>query len=226
MAAAAGAAWGSDDLDEPGWGGEDASGAPAQERQRSATPQREPVPDDRGAPAPNPRDQVSKRQAQDPADLFGPAWEKPRRYEAYPSLRTRVALPGVGGLGRVGLGALGLAVAALALFLIGPLLLGIGGGDRNGGGGGTGTQAPSAAVEPSESTQPTPVPAPTPQVYAVRKGDTISKIAAKFHLATEVLLKANPQIKDPNKISIGDPITIPVAGGAGDGSVEGASATP
>ena len=162
--------------------------------------------DDPRPSSPNPRDQVSRRQAQDPNELFGPAWERPHRYEAYPSLRTRVGLPALNGVGRIGIAALALFVAALALFFVGPLLLGIGDDGNNGAGAATAT--PIAEETPTPA--PTPVPEPTPTIYVVKKGDTMSKIATSFDLTVEQLMTANPQIKNPNKISIGDEITIPV----------------
>jgi hypothetical protein len=45
-------------------------------------------------------------------------------------------------------------------------------------------------------------------------------------------MAANPQIKNPNSINIGDPINIPVPAeggapsGSGDGTVDGASQAP
>jgi nucleoid-associated protein YgaU len=223
----AAAAAGHGDLDdEPDWGQPegaapgDRSYAPAA---YAAAASRQPVPDDRRPPSPGSKDQVSRRPAQDPGELFGPAWEQPRRYEAYPSLRTRVGLPAMGGIGRVGLGALALLVAALALFFVGPMLLGIG-SDQTGNPGGAATTTPLA--EETATPEPTAVPAPTPQVYVVRKGDTMSKIAKRFDLTIPVLLAANKQIKDPDKISIGDEITIPLPGSVDDGTVEGASAAP
>ncbi|HEU0243894.1 MAG TPA: LysM peptidoglycan-binding domain-containing protein [Candidatus Limnocylindrales bacterium] len=213
-----------DDLDdEPDWGQPEPAGSA--DRASPAGSSRQPVREDPRPPAPSHRDQVSRRQAQDPNELFGPAWERPRRYEAYPSLRTRVGLPAIGGIGRVGLGALALLVAALALFFVGPMLLGIGSDQPANPGGGAGATA-TPIVEDTATPEPTPVPAPTPQVYVVKKGDTMSKIAKKFDLTIEQLLAANPQIKNPNKIAIGDEITIPVPDAAGDGSVQGASATP
>jgi hypothetical protein len=222
VAAAPLAAAAHDDLDdEPDWGRPEP--VPSTDRGYAPPANRQPVRDDARPPAPNPRDQVSRRPAQDPNELFGPAWERPRKYEAYPSLRTRVGLPALGGIGRVGLGALALLVAALALFFVGPMLLGIG-SDQTGnpGGGGAATETPIA--EETATPEPTPVPAPTPQIYVVKKGDTMSKIANKFDLTVEQLQAANPQIKNPNKISIGDEITIPVPDAAGDGTVEGSAA--
>lgn len=136
----------------------------------------------------------------------GPDWERPRRYEAYPTIRTRVGLPG----GRVPpiLTMAGLvAVAALALFFL-PGLLNFGGG-----GGPVGSAAPSlGAAQPSVSLAPTTPPEPTPELYTIKKGETLSKIATAHGLTLEELLAANPAIKNPNKISEGQQIIIPVPG--------------
>ena len=43
----------------------------------------------------------------------------------------------------------------------------------------------------------------------------MSKIAKKFGLTNDQILAANKQIKNPNKIAVGDEITIPVAALAG-----------
>ena len=57
-----------------------------------------------------------------------PSWEQPRRYEAYPTIKARAAIPG---LPRLGIMAAALGIAALALFFL-PSILdlfgGIGGG--------------------------------------------------------------------------------------------------
>ena len=46
-------------------------------------------------------------------------------------------------------------------------------------------------------------------------------------LTIEQLLAANPKVKDPDKISIGDELTIPVpVSGADDGTIDGGSASP
>ena len=96
-----------------------------------------------------------------------------------------------------------LLVAAL-LFLFGPSLLGLVADD-----GGAASPSPSATVAITPTPVPTEPPAPTPQVYIVAKGDTMSKIAKKFGLTVEEILAANPQIKNADKIEIGDEITIP-----------------
>jgi hypothetical protein len=134
-------------------------------------------------------------------DAAGPAWERPSRYEAYPTLKTRVGLPSVP---RVALAALALLVAAGILFAA-PFII------RLVGTGGTGGAAasPTPAAAPTVSPAPTEPPAPTAQVYLVKQGDTMLKIATKFGLSVEELLAANKQIKNPNKIAIGDELNIP-----------------
>jgi hypothetical protein len=194
--------------------------APAPARQPSSasaaprSPSRQAYPEPRGSagqarPAP-------KAQRQEPAELFGPAWEAPRRYEAYPTLRTRVGLPSFGGIPRLGIAAILIAIAALFLFLFGPMLLGFGKNDQGGGGG---AATPTPSVQATPSAEPTTPPPPTPHVYVVAKGDTFSKIATKFGLTIQQLQAANPQVKNIDRIKIGDQLTIPEP-------VEGASAAP
>ena len=93
------------------------------------------------------------------------------------------------------------ALAALALFFL-PALLGVGGGDEP-----AASRTPSPS--PSRSIAPTATPAPTPVVYVIKRGDTLSKIAVANGLTTQQLLDANPAIKDPNKIIVGQSIIIP-----------------
>ena len=45
--------------------------------------------------------------------------------------------------------------------------------------------------------------------YTVKPGDTLSKIAKSNGISTTQLLQANPQITDPNKIKVGDVLTVP-----------------
>jgi LysM repeat protein len=145
---------------------------------------------------------------------IGPAWERPRRFEAYPTLKTRIGLPAIP---RVGVAALALLLAAIVLFSLPSILANLGGG-----GGAVVTPRPTA--EPSVSTAPTEAPAATPQTYIVKSGDTLLKIAKKFGLSVDQLLAANKQIKNANKIAVGDELTIPLA--APSGVITGASAPP
>jgi hypothetical protein len=139
-----------------------------------------------------------------PRETFGPAWDQGRRRDAYPGLRSRPSLPGIGGLSRIAVGAVALVLAAVALFFL-PAFLGLG---EDGGIGAGPTASPTA--EPTPTPLPTPTPAPTPTVYVVASGDTLSKIAARFGITLEQLLAANPQITNPNKIAIGDEVNIPL----------------
>ncbi|HKR14724.1 MAG TPA: LysM peptidoglycan-binding domain-containing protein [Pyrinomonadaceae bacterium] len=45
--------------------------------------------------------------------------------------------------------------------------------------------------------------------YTVKPGDTLSKIAQRNGCSLDQLLQCNPQITDPNKISVGDVVTLP-----------------
>jgi LysM repeat protein len=147
----------------------------------------------------------------------GPAWERMRRYEAYPTIKTRAGLPGLPGLPRLALVAAAIAIAALALFML-PALLGLGGG-------GSGSPAPSGSrAAPTAKPSPTVAPAPTPQVYIVKAGDNLGKIAKKFGLTIDQILAANPTIKNPNKISLGQEIVIPLPDAAVTAKPSGSAA--
>lgn len=171
-------------------GGRTAVGAPATFRARSGGPS--------GPPPTRPTVSDARRRPIE-RDAAGPAWERPRRYEAYPTLKTRVGLPSVP---RIALAALALVVAAGVMFSL-PFVI------RLTGTGGGAAASPTPTAAPSVSPAPTEPPAPTPQVYVVKEGDTMLKIAKKFGLSVEELLAANKQVKNPNKIAIGDELTIP-----------------
>lgn len=151
-------------------------------------------------------DQPVRRRPPEP-DPEAPAWERPRRFEAYPTLRTRVGLPRISPLAGA---VIALILGALALFFLPPVLLDLARGGPNSGGAAasaTPSASPSAAASP---TAPSPSPGPTSQVYVVKQGDTLSKIAERFGLTLDQLLAANKNtIKNPDKIAIGDQIVIP-----------------
>ena len=135
----------------------------------------------------------------------GPSWEHARRYEAYPTIKTRAGFGGMPSLPRVVLLAGALGVAALALFFL-PALLGLGGG-----GGSGASPTPSASVVASVEPSPTEAPAPTPQIYVVKKGDLLSRIAKRYGVTVDQILAANKDtIKNANKIVPGMEIVIPV----------------
>jgi LysM repeat protein len=135
-----------------------------------------------------------------------PPWERPRRSEAYPALKEPMSLPHLGPLAAA---AAVLVIAALALFFVVPNLL-IGSPTTGGGGS---SANPSSAASKAASAPPATPAAPTPQVYVIKTGDTLSKIAKKFGITVDELLAANTTtIKDPNKIGLGQQIIIPVPG--------------
>jgi nucleoid-associated protein YgaU len=144
------------------------------------------------------------RAVMDPA---APSWERPRRFEAYPSLKSSGG--GLAALPRPALYGLIVLVVAIALFATPFLLRGL----TSGGGGATASPTPSASASPGASAAPsaTPAPSPSPTVYTVKAGDTLSRIAAKYGLTVDQIVKANPQIKNPDKLALGDQIVIPPA---------------
>lgn len=139
------------------------------------------------------------------AELHGPNWERPRRHEAYPTIRTRMGLPPIPPMAMM---AAAIVVAALALFFL-PALLGFGGPD---GGTGTATPSPSAggSAVPSGSVEPTATPVPTQQTYVVKAGDTMSSIAQQFGVTLDELIAANREtVPDPDMLGVDDVLIIP-----------------
>ena len=56
---------------------------------------------------------------------------------------------------------------------------------------------------------PPPPPPPAGQTYYVQKGDTLRNIASRMSTTVDVLLKANPQITNPNLIYVGQTLNVP-----------------
>ena len=137
-----------------------------------------------------------------PADPSAPPWERPRRFEAYPTIRTRTR---AGSIPPLLLGLAALAIAALIFFALPGFLAPQ---TNRSGAGGSATPSASAGASGTPTAAPTTAP-PTAQIYIVKAGDTLSGIAKQFGITLAQLQAANPQIKDPNKIAIGDQITIP-----------------
>jgi LysM repeat protein len=136
----------------------------------------------------------------------GPAWERQRRYEAYPSIKTRAGLSGMPAIPTVGVLFGGVVLAAIILFFL-PALLGVGGRDP----GGVSSSASPSAAALTPTPAPTPIPDPTPQIYVIKSGDTLSRIAREFNVTLDALLEANKdRISNPNRIAVGDEIIIPV----------------
>jgi LysM repeat protein len=57
---------------------------------------------------------------------------------------------------------------------------------------------PTATIDPGDGT-----------TYTVKKGDTLSAIAKRYGTTVDAILKANPNIKNPNLIKVGQVINIP-----------------
>ena len=77
--------------------------------------------------------------------------------------------------------------------------------------GSTGRHVPAPAPAP----EPVPVVKPAPADsgwYVVQAGDILGRIAQKHGVSRQAILDANPSIKDPNKLKIGQKIKIPPRG--------------
>src|SRR5438045_3139563 len=66
-------------------------------------------------------------------------------------------------------------------------------------------------ITPVDTPTPTPLAAPTmaPTTYTVRAGDTLSGVADLFGVSVDDIVRAN-NIADPNSLSEGQVLTIPV----------------
>ncbi len=152
------------------------------------------------------KDQDRERERPERVAADGPVWERQRRYEAYPSIKTRAGLSGMPAIPTVGVLFGGVVLAAIILFFL-PALLGVGGRDP----GGVGSSASPSAAALTPTPAPTPIPDPTPQIYVIKGGDTLSRIAREFNVTLDALLEANKdRISNPNRIAVGDEIIIPV----------------
>lgn len=157
--------------------------------------------DDRDEPTERDDRARAARRQRPPA--VGPAWEEPPRREVFPTLQSRVALPG---LSPLGLWFVALIGASVVLFFAPQVLVRLAGGVEP-----TALPSPTAEPTPAPTPAPTPEPSPTPRVYVVKPNDTLSGIAAKFGISSEALLAANPAVTDPDRIKIGDELVVPTA---------------
>lgn len=53
------------------------------------------------------------------------------------------------------------------------------------------------------------VKCPDGEVYVIKPGDNLYKLAKKYNISLEELLKLNPQIKNPDNLSVGENICVP-----------------
>ncbi len=58
---------------------------------------------------------------------------------------------------------------------------------------------------------PTVTPTPAYIVHVVQPGDTLTRIARRYNTTVEAILKANPEITDPDFIRVGQEVKIPVS---------------
>jgi len=70
-------------------------------------------------------------------------------------------------------------------------------------------QTQETKTEPVQNNQETPTQVYN-NIYMVRKGDTLSKIAMAYGLSLQDLINANPQISNINLILVGQKINIPI----------------
>jgi LysM domain len=148
---------------------------------------------------------ANARQGADRKREIAPSWEQPTRVEEYPTLRSRrmpnLAIP------PLVVALVAVLLAALILFLL-PGFLGLGGQQA----GASPTHAPQSTSVPLGSVAPTAIPQATQQIYVVQAGDTMSRIANRFHVPLQTLIDANKTIiPDPNTIKIGDQLIIPTS---------------
>jgi hypothetical protein len=135
-------------------------------------------------------------------DVQAPSWERPRRLETYPTIRSRRLSAAM--VPPLLIGVVALALAAGALFIL-PTLLGIGGP-----GGPSPVPSPGASAVAGESVEPTGEPAATPLIYTVLQGDTLTKIAKKFGISLADLIAANKATHpNPDVLNVGDQLIIP-----------------
>jgi spore coat assembly protein SafA len=78
------------------------------------------------------------------------------------------------------------------------------------------------AVQNATAARPAPSSEDTGATHVVERGDTLWQIAADAGVSLQALIKANPQIVNPDLIYPGDTVHIPGGNGAGSSSGSGA----
>ncbi|MFJ7275331.1 LysM peptidoglycan-binding domain-containing protein [Kitasatospora sp. NPDC098663] len=71
--------------------------------------------------------------------------------------------------------------------------------------------APAEPEQPVPSPDPLPSPAPGAATHTVTAGDTLSAIAARYGVGLDAVVNANPQIADPDRIEVGQVVSLPTA---------------
>ena len=70
---------------------------------------------------------------------------------------------------------------------------------------------PPSAAGPTPAGSPAPLPSVTPTLHVVQFGDTLGSIAQQYDIAVEDIMAANG-LTDPNVLSIGQTLVIPLGG--------------
>lgn len=135
-------------------------------------------------------------------------WEGARRFEAY-AARTGSRRPGRPVL--IAIGSVLVAVTLLAAFLLPSMFRGGAAAPTTSpttsGSGAVGTAHPRATpTAPGATPQG---PAPTPGSYRIKRGDTLLSIGRRFNVTVVQLTCAN-DIRNPNSLSVGATLIIPV----------------
>ncbi len=73
------------------------------------------------------------------------------------------------------------------------------------------TPAPAETEQPAPNPDPLPTPAPGATTHTIAAGDTLSAVAARHGVALDALVNANPQIDNPDRIEVGQVISLPTA---------------
>ncbi|MFJ2775686.1 LysM peptidoglycan-binding domain-containing protein [Kitasatospora sp. NPDC087315] len=71
--------------------------------------------------------------------------------------------------------------------------------------------APAEPEQPAPSPDPLPAPAPGAATHTVAAGDTLAAIAARYGVGLDAVVNANPQVLDPDRIEVGQVISLPTA---------------
>ena len=83
--------------------------------------------------------------------------------------------------------------------------------ESNGLQGQTGRHVPKPAPAPDPVVKPAPAPVGSGW-YVVQEGDIFGRIAQKHNVSQSALLAANPSLKDPNKLHVGQKLAVPAPG--------------
>lgn len=73
------------------------------------------------------------------------------------------------------------------------------------------TTVPTVAPTLAPTLSPSVGPVGSPLLYKIKSGDSLAKIANKYHVTVQQILDANPAISDPNHMEVGEVIVIPQA---------------